>query len=81
MSDDISITGGQNIRDLKDSILAEIYIIYAEVGNLYKTATDQEFKNAMLAIKHCCDLAIDHLMPLDGYFDERFAELWTQFAD
>ena len=81
MPDDISTTGGQNIRDSKDSILAEIYIIYSEAGKLYKQAPDQELKNAILVIHDACDLAIGHLLPLGEDFDERFAELRAQFVD
>ena len=81
MPDETSATGDRNVRNHKDSILAEIFTVYAEAGKLYTITTDTEFREAVLAIKHGCDFAIERLLPLNEELGRCHEEARARFSD
>jgi len=68
-------------REFKDAILAEIVKAYRESGKVYQKTTNPEVRQAVLELKRCYDLAIDHLLPPGMPAEELWEELNARFSE
>jgi hypothetical protein len=65
----------------KDSILAEIFVAYKEAGIAYKKTVNPEIRHKLLAMKHCFDLALKSLLPLNDDCLKSLEEVNAPFAN
>jgi hypothetical protein len=67
-------------RKFKDAMLVEIFNAYQESGTVYQKTADPETRQAVLDLKRCYDLAINHLLPLGVHAEKRWEELGARFS-
>jgi hypothetical protein len=66
---------------IKDSILDEIFTAYRQAATAYKKTSNPETRHTLLAIKHCFDLSLKSLLPLDDHHLKHLEEVNAPFAN
>jgi len=69
------------VRKLKDAIVREIFAGYKEAGIAYQKTANPEIKDALMAIRHGFDMALQRLLPLNEEAEKNWNKAGEQFSN